>query len=201
LSTQTESRLEIGCFSDLDSKNTPPQQGQLNGTSEDPERYVVLQPGPHDVLCDRSPAAFRHAGNTRFRAICKQFVAPYTKAETKSEKGKVFKSIVKTVAEFGGQFLGRKNETGRWEQLSSDRRIIGKVGHALRAAAIQQERATTAERHLHTHTNFALVKFNTTDRVSQKHLEYAEMKRETDMLLKSTESLSAIFDDLLDKRL
>jgi hypothetical protein len=97
-------------------------------------RYTVSQPGPFDVLCDKNRAAFHHAGNKRFRAICKQFVPQYKDASTKGKKGKLFKAIVAMVHESGGKFLTKRASSDNWEEVSSVRRAKEKVGHALRAA-------------------------------------------------------------------
>jgi hypothetical protein len=92
----------------------------------------VIQPGPHDVLCDRSRLAFNHIGNRRFRITVETKVPSYAVATHKSDRSRIVRSIVSIIQGAGGRFL-TKSKCGDWKEVSKVR-SNEKVGHALRAA-------------------------------------------------------------------
>jgi len=94
--------------------------------------FNVIQPGPYDVLCDRSRFAFNHIGNRRFRITVETKVPHYAVATHKSDRSRIVRSIVGIIHGAGGRFLTRSN-CGEWKQVSKVR-SKEKVGHALRAA-------------------------------------------------------------------
>jgi len=97
--------------------------------------------GPYDVLCGRSKLSFNNTGNRRFRVTVALNLERYLKALTRQGKTNVIISVADQVRQNGGRFLKWNRRTKDWELLD-DKRVRGKVGHALRDMATARENST-----------------------------------------------------------
>mmetsp|Transcript_22734 Transcript_22734/g.33574 ORF Transcript_22734/g.33574 Transcript_22734/m.33574 type:complete len:224 (+) Transcript_22734:94-765(+) len=97
--------------------------------------------GMYDVICNsRSKRSFDHVGNRRFRVMIENHVVNYDKAYSKTDKGIIVTSILRTIQDAGGNFIRKSqrnsdNKQYFWEILPKAQ-SKEKIGHTLRDAAI-----------------------------------------------------------------
>jgi len=87
----------------------------------------------YDVLCGRCTTCYNNVGNRRFRLTISMNVPVYRMARTKTQKGLVIASIMRSIKASGGRFFRPKN--GRFIRLEAIK-VREKVGHALRDLSV-----------------------------------------------------------------
>lgn len=94
---------------------------------------MKMTPQANDVMCGRGADARNHVGNKRFRMQISLHCEAYAKA-SKSEKTKITRMIVDSVARDSGRFLKKDPTTGEWYEID-DRSSREKTGQSLREMA------------------------------------------------------------------
>jgi len=92
---------------------------------------LILEPGPHDVLCGRGGGSQNHIGNKEYRSVIAANKLKYISSERR-EKTLLVESIVKAVRmqDPPGQFLEKHLDTGCWSDIG-DKRAFAKVSLVL----------------------------------------------------------------------
>lgn len=101
------------------------------GKSGEEERRVYCEPTDVDVLLGRGGLTNHHAGNKRYRHEIDQLKPWYHSCQTKSEKKELSALFLEYIHGYGGRFLEREDETGRW-YVANYRRARKKASQALR---------------------------------------------------------------------
>jgi len=110
----------------------PGGAGKTSGQREaDGEEKVYREPTESDVLLGRGGLTNHHAGNKRYRHEIDQLKPWYHSCRTKSEKKELSALFLEYIHGYGGRFLEREEDTGRW-YLAPYRRARKKASQALR---------------------------------------------------------------------
>lgn len=86
---------------------------------------------PLDVIVGRTPWAWRHPGNIRFRTIIAELGNQYHSASTRRERGVIVSRVVYNLRQDGVRLLRFVPQTETWIEVDRDIYVI-KVGQALR---------------------------------------------------------------------
>lgn len=131
--------------------------------SDEPRQSVNdFQPGNWDIICSKEAGSYDHSkyfdlvhapwryllshrgfvevGNRRFRILIAQYLDPYTKASSKTERMALVSAIVDQVRQnstTGRGFVRRDKVSGIWYEVD-DRLAREKVGQALRSLMRQR---------------------------------------------------------------
>lgn len=113
---------------------------------EHEEEGAAVVPTDVDVLCGSGSTKAMHPGNQRFRRIVATHYAAYASAQSKTEKMKVSRQIMKEVVSVGGRFL--KKRTGAHDWYVADIKVgKDKTSHCLRDIKNKKNRNIWADYH------------------------------------------------------
>jgi hypothetical protein len=114
------------------------------GCDEDSVTDDVQGPSKYDVICSRVKPFHQYPGSQRFRDIIYASLPAYISASTRVDKSTVIESIMDIVMDHpdGGlvRFLKYHTADKTWSVLAKNR-IRDKIGHALREAIQEMQRA------------------------------------------------------------
>mmetsp|Transcript_25995 Transcript_25995/g.71307 ORF Transcript_25995/g.71307 Transcript_25995/m.71307 type:complete len:372 (+) Transcript_25995:61-1176(+) len=111
-----------------------------------PEIKKYVEPTEKDVLMGRGGKSNHHPGNAKYRAQVDKFEGRYKDTDDKEEKARISKELVRTVKEYGGNFL-EKDDTGCWYVID-DAVAHRKVSQALREDKDPEKRRAKRQRFL-----------------------------------------------------
>eukprot|EP00537_Pseudo-nitzschia_pungens_P015036 CAMPEP_0172398192 /NCGR_PEP_ID=MMETSP1061-20121228/34598_1 /TAXON_ID=37318 /ORGANISM="Pseudo-nitzschia pungens, Strain cf. pungens" /LENGTH=364 /DNA_ID=CAMNT_0013130595 /DNA_START=277 /DNA_END=1371 /DNA_ORIENTATION=+ len=111
-----------------------------------PEIKKYVEPTEKDVLMGRGGKSNHHPGNAKYRAQVDKFEGRYKDTDDKEEKARISKELVRTVKEYGGNFL-EKDDTGCWYVID-DAVAHRKVSQALREDKDPEKRKAKRQRFL-----------------------------------------------------
>jgi hypothetical protein len=103
-------------------------------TTIDKGRFSDDPPGKYDVLCGKGRERSLHLGNERFGAIIMMHAKKFNRAgNRRSLKTDVVKGVLLEVRSAGSRFFEKRRDEGScWVEISNERIVRDKVGHALR---------------------------------------------------------------------
>ena len=97
-----------------------------------------------DVRCGKDRSNLGHMGNKRFQAIIAINIPRYRRAGKKRGiKSDIVKAVLKDVRSLGSRFFHKKGKD--WIQVTDDRIMYDKVGHALRDSCCSIDTVVQAE--------------------------------------------------------
>jgi len=131
--------IAFECFNDIH-----PEVSDIQCGVSIPDKPLIFQPGPNDVLYGRGPTSWKHTGNIKWRAVIDSWKVSYNKLTCKKEKKRIAISIVESTRDTGGRFLDIFESEGEplkgennqkvWYDVG-DQRAIAKTAQALRENA------------------------------------------------------------------
>ena len=124
-------------------KKKKPGNGQRRA---EPVVKVFVEYTDHDVLCQRGTKSRLHPGNERYRQLVEHHKPEYRSLTDKFLKTKFAASLVQEIQGYGGRFLEKDKETGRWF-IIADKLARSKAGQALRDDNTPEARQARRERY------------------------------------------------------
>lgn len=106
--------------------------------------HRFLKPETNDVLVGRAgKVAFEHEGNHRLRILIAENVDYFVQAETRFEKTKIVRSLMREILDRGGRFLKKDADSTHWH-LAGFKDARDKISHALRDAGADKVKCMVA---------------------------------------------------------
>lgn len=108
----------------------PVRQSQVSRKNARPKAYAE-NIHENDVLCGRGGKSNHHPGNKRYRQVICELKGNYRDLSAKTEKTRVSREIVSTVYEYGGRFLKKEDNSGKY-YIMPENEARRKTSQALR---------------------------------------------------------------------
>lgn len=86
----------------------------------EPGRIYINSIQEFDILCGRGGRSNHHPGNKRYRQVVSHMKMMYRQTEQKTVKTDLSRAIVEHVCNYGGRFIKKEQETGRYYILTKD---------------------------------------------------------------------------------
>ena len=97
------------------SSLNPPSPDSVMGENG---RLYVEEIREWDVMCGRGGRSNHHSGNKRYRHVVSEMKMMYRNTEAKAVKTDLSRAIVEHVCNYGGRFIKKDEETGRYFVLT-----------------------------------------------------------------------------------
>lgn len=99
--------------------------------SNSDEGTTITTPGENDVLCGREKGNSKHPGNKNYHRLIFLYEAFHASSTENKEMQMIGGTIIKSIEESGGRFLGKDKATKKWKRKPL-KFVNRKVGQALR---------------------------------------------------------------------
>ncbi|KAL7574832.1 hypothetical protein ACA910_010671 [Epithemia clementina (nom. ined.)] len=100
------------------SNNKKYADERSSSSNSSKDKIYIETVGDLDVLCGRGGRSNHHPGNKRYRQVVAEMKLSYRHAEAKTIKTDVSRAIVDHVYGYGGRFIKKDEETGKYFVLS-----------------------------------------------------------------------------------
>ena len=126
----------------------PKKKKSANTRRAEPEVKIFVEYTDLDVLCQRGTKSRLHPGNERYRTVVESRKPEYHAIPVKDKylKTKFAEDLVKHIQGYGGRFLEKDKETGRWF-IIADALARRKAGQALRDDNTPEARKAKREKY------------------------------------------------------